>query len=192
MPEVPFNIDKVSDVCQERSCHGKAFTIITVSEGAKPIGGDVVVSQIVKDSPDPIRLGGVSQVVADQIAAKTGLETRTTILGHVQRGGTPCAYDRVLATIFGHAALELAVQGQWNRMVAMQKGRIVSVPIEEVAHRQRLVPMDHPLVAGRQGCGHFARRLKSAVAGSRLPVSWVCKAGLRGSFSVGCHGRTPT
>lgn len=153
IPEVPFDIDKVADVCHTRSCYGKAFTIVVVSEGAKPIGGDVVINQIVKDSPDPIRLGGVSQVVADQISQKTGLETRTTILGHVQRGGTPCAYDRVLATIFGHAALELAVQGQWNRLVAMQKGRIVSVPIEEVADRQRLVQLDHPLVAAATGVG---------------------------------------
>ncbi len=153
IPEVPFDIDKVTEVCQARSFHGKAFTIVVVSEGAKPIGGDVVINRIVKDSPDPIRLGGISQVVADQITDKTKLETRTTILGHVQRGGTPCAYDRVLATIFGHVAMELAVKGQWNRMVAMQKGNIVSVPIEEVADRQRLVPMDHPLVAAAKGIG---------------------------------------
>jgi phosphofructokinase-like protein len=153
LPEIPFDIDKVSGVCEDRSGHGKAFTIIAVSEGAKPVGGDVVVSQVVKDSPDPIRLGGVSQVVAEKIAAKTGLETRTTILGHVQRGGTPCAYDRVLATMFGHTALELAVQGQWNRMVAMQHGRILSVPVAEVAHRQRQVPMDHPLVLAARAVG---------------------------------------
>lgn len=153
LPEIPFDIEKVADVCRERSCHGKAFTIIVVSEGAKPIGGDIVVNRIVKDSPDPIRLGGVSQVVADQVSELTGLETRTTILGHVQRGGTPCAYDRVLATMFGHSALEMAVQGQWNRLVAMQKGRIVSVPLEEVADRQRTVPLDHPLVAAAKGVG---------------------------------------
>lgn len=153
IPEMPFDIDKVAKVCHERSCYGKAFTIVVVSEGAKPIGGDVVVDRIVKDSPDPIRLGGVSQVVADQITDKIGLETRTTILGHVQRGGTPCAYDRVLSTMFGHAALEMAVQGQWNRMVAMQHGRICSVPIEDVANQQRVITMDHPLVAAAKGVG---------------------------------------
>jgi 6-phosphofructokinase 1 len=153
LQEVPYDIARVNDVCEQRSGHGKAFTIIAVSEGAKPVGGQAVVNRIVKDSPDPIRLGGVSQVVADQIADKTGLETRTTILGHVQRGGTPCAYDRVLATIFGHAALELAMRGQWNRMVAMQRGRIVSVPIDEVAHRQRVVTMDHPLIVAARAVG---------------------------------------
>ena len=155
LPEIPFDVDKVSDVCRQRSGYGKAFTIVAVSEGAKPKGGDVVVSQIVKDSPDPIRLGGISQVVAQEIASRTGLETRTTILGHVQRGGTPCAFDRVLATMFGHAALELAVRGDWNRMVAMEQGRIVSVPLAEVAHRQRLVPMDHPLVSAARDVGTF-------------------------------------
>ncbi len=153
LPEIPFDVDKVGEVCVERSRYGKAFTIIAVSEGARPVGGQVVVNRVVKDSPDPIRLGGVSQVVGEQIAERTGLETRTTILGHVQRGGTPCPYDRVLATIFGHAALELAIQGQWNRMVAMQKGRIVSVPLDEVADRQRMVPLDDPLIAAARGVG---------------------------------------
>ena len=153
IPEIPFDIDKVCQHCTERSRYGKAFTIIAVSEGAKPIDGDVVVDRIVHDSPDPVRLGGISEVVAEQIAQRTHLETRATILGHVQRGGTPCSYDRVLATIFGHAALELAASGQTNRMVAMQKGRIVSVPLEDVANKQRLVPLDSPLIAAARAVG---------------------------------------
>ncbi|GAG40192.1 unnamed protein product, partial [marine sediment metagenome] len=153
IPEIPFDIDKVCQHCTERSRYGKAFTIIAVSEGAKPVDGDLVVDRIVHDSPDPVRLGGIGAVVAEQIAQRTHLETRATILGHVQRGGTPCSYDRVLATILGHAALELAASGQTNRMVAMQKGRIVSVPLADVANKQRLVPLDSPLIGAARAVG---------------------------------------
>jgi len=153
IPEIPFDVDKVCEYCMERSRYGKAFTIIAVSEGAKPVGGDVVVNKVVYDSPDPIRLGGISQVLAEQIAERTHLETRAIILGHIQRGGAPCPYDRVLATMFGHAAVELAVRGEWNRMVAMQKGQLTSVPIDEVANRQRLVPLDHPLIDAARAVG---------------------------------------
>ena len=126
---------------------------MAVSEGAKPIGGDVVVDRVVRDSPDPVRLGGVSEVLAEQIGVRTRLETRTTILGHVQRGGTPCPYDRVLATEFGKAAVDLVVSGRWDRMVAMQEGRIADVPIESVAGQQRLIPLDHPLIASARAVG---------------------------------------
>jgi 6-phosphofructokinase len=95
-----------------------------VAEGAKPKGGKLVVAKTVADSPDPIRLGGVAQWVADQIEKVTGLETRATILGHVQRGGTPTATDRVLATRYGTRAAELVAAGRWGRMVALKKGRI--------------------------------------------------------------------
>ena len=139
--------------CRDRNGKGKSFTIIAVSEGAKPIGGEVVVDQVVHDSPDPIRLGGVSEVLADQIAERIGLETRATILGHVQRGGSPVAYDRVLATRFGHKAVELVGAGEFNRMVVHERGQISSVAISEVANQQRLVPTDHPLLAAVRAIG---------------------------------------
>jgi phosphofructokinase-like protein len=153
IPEFPYDIDAVCEYCMKRSMRGKAFTIIAVAEGAKPEGGEMVVSQVVADSPDPLRLGGVSQVLAHQITERTGLESRATVLGHVQRGGTPCAYDRVLATLFGHHALKLAADGEYNRLVVMQQGKLTSVPIEEVADRQRLVPADDTLVAACQSVG---------------------------------------
>jgi 6-phosphofructokinase 1 len=153
IPEIPFDVQRVCEHCLDRSRHGKAFTIIAVSEGAKPLGGAAVVNRVVHDSPDPVRLGGVSEVLADEISRHTHLETRATILGHVQRGGTPCAFDRVLATTYGHAALNLVMAGQWNRIVVMQRGEITSVPITEVADQQRLVDPFDPLIMAARGVG---------------------------------------
>ncbi len=146
IPELPYDLAVVCNWCLDRRGRGKSFTIIAVSEGAKPIGGQVVVDRVVHDSPDPIRLGGVSEVLAERIAQRTGLETRATILGHVQRGGSPIAFDRVLATRFGHGAIELLVGGALNQLVVHQQGTIRSVPILAVANRQRLVPADDPLI----------------------------------------------
>ena len=129
---------------------GKNSTIIAVSEGAYPIGGEQTVHKVVADSPDPMRLGGIAEIVASRIEQKTELETRATVLGHVQRGGSPCAFDRVLATRFGHAAMELLAKREFNRVVVMQKGEIRSVSLEDVANQQRLVPLDHPLLNAAQ------------------------------------------
>jgi len=146
IPEIPYDIDVICEFCVERSLQGKNSTIIAVSEGAKPFGGEVVVNRVVHDSPDPIRLGGISAVLAEEIAKRTHLETRAVILGHVLRGGSPCAADRVLATQLGHAAMKLVADAQFNRMVAVKESRITHVPIEEVAGRQRLVHPGHPLI----------------------------------------------
>ncbi|HRX84304.1 MAG TPA: ATP-dependent 6-phosphofructokinase [Phycisphaerae bacterium] len=153
IPEFPYDLAAVCEYCMERSMRGKAFTILAVAEGAKPQGGDYTIGQIVADSPDPIRLGGVSQVLAQQITEQTGLECRATVLGHVQRGGTPCAYDRVLATLFGHHALKLVAEERYNHLVVMQKHALTSVPIAEVADRQRLVQPTDPLVAACRSIG---------------------------------------
>ena len=153
IPEIPYDLDVVCEYCLERSHHGKAFTIIAVAEGAKSKDGQQVVDRVVRESPDPIRLGGVSEVLCQQIAEKTSLECRATILGHVQRGGTPVPEDRVLATLFGHKAVELALAGDFNRVVVMQKSEITSVPLAAVAGQQRLVPVDHPLILAAKALG---------------------------------------
>lgn len=147
IPEIPYDLESICETCRERSRHGKRFTLIAVSEGARPKGGEQVVNKVVHDSPDPIRLGGVSAVLAEQISAATHLETRATILGHVQRGGTPVAYDRVLATAFGHKAIQLVAMREWNQMVAYKDGELAVVPIESVANQQRKVTADDPLIA---------------------------------------------
>ncbi len=153
IPEIPYDIDAVCRECLRRSQLGKRFTMVAIAEGAAPKGGQKVVERIVYDSPDPVRLGGVGAVLAEQIAARTHLETRATILGHVQRGGTPVAFDRVLATSFGFKAVQLIAEGQWNHMVVQQRGRTGSVPIESVAGQQRTVPVDDPLIAMARAVG---------------------------------------
>jgi len=146
MPEIPFDIDRICEFVEGRSRRGKRFSILCVSEGARPKDGKQIVAHVDPDSPDPIRLGGVGKVVADQIEAKTGIETRSIVLGHVQRGGTPVADDRVLATEFGSHAIELLMKGERNRMVVMQGRTVTDIDITEVANKQRTVPLDHPLV----------------------------------------------
>jgi len=153
IPEIEFDLEVVCRWCVERSKHGKAYTIITVAEGAKPKGGEVVVDRIVHESPEPIRLGGVSEVLCDQIAERTRLECRATILGHVQRGGKPTARDRILATQFGHHAMELVMSGRHDRLVAMQHGQLTSVPLVEVADRVKLIPPDDPTIRASRAIG---------------------------------------
>jgi 6-phosphofructokinase 1 len=147
IPEVPYDVDRVCDMCVKRSKRGKRFTMIAVSEGAKPHGGQQVISKVIHDSPDPIRLGGIGKVLAEEIAARTDLETRATNLGHIQRGGTPVAYDRILATQFGHQAVQMiALADGWNKMAVMEHGELGMIPIESVANQQRTVQLDDPLI----------------------------------------------
>jgi ATP-dependent phosphofructokinase / diphosphate-dependent phosphofructokinase len=153
IPEIPYSLDAVCDTCIRRSRRGKRFTLIAVSEGAAPRGGQQVVDRIVHDSPDPVRLGGVSTVLAEQIAEQTQCETRATILGHIQRGGTPVAFDRVLAMRFGYKAVKLIAENQWNQLVVLRHGQTETVPIEAVAGQQRLVPPDHELIAMARAAG---------------------------------------
>jgi 6-phosphofructokinase 1 len=153
MPEVPFDLEKVVDCCEHRSCHGSRFTIIAVGEGAKPRGGEQFVNHVDPSSPDPIRLGGVAKFLSDHIQEKTGLEARSIVLGHVQRGGTPTPRDRVLATAFGFHAYELLMAGRFNRLVVQNHGRIDSIEIREVAHKVRTVPPEHPTIRAARALG---------------------------------------
>ena len=153
IPEIPYSLDVVCDACVRRSKKGRAFTIVAVAEGGAPVGGSVVVDHVVHESPDPIRLGGVSEVLCAQIAEQTKLESRATILGHVQRGGRPTARDRVLGTMFGQHAVAQLVSGELNRMVAMRDGSLTTVPLAEVADKQRLVPPDDPLLDACRAIG---------------------------------------
>jgi len=146
IPEIPFDINEVNAVVRKRSRFGKRFSIVVVSEGARPIGGEQVVQKIVEDSPDPVRLGGISHVIANQIEQETGIECRVAILGHLQRGGTPTAFDRLLATRFAVKAMELFIEEKFNTMVALQGNNLVSVPIEKVAGKQRLVPVPSDII----------------------------------------------
>jgi len=153
LPEIPYDIEIVADYCMRRSKRGKRFSIVVAAEGAKPKGGRMVVARTVKDSPDPIRLGGIGHVIASDIEELTGLSCRATVLGHLQRGGSPTAFDRVLSTNYGHAAAKLVAEGKFGRMVALQGNRIVDVPLEEAIAKLKLVPPDHPLIAAARSVG---------------------------------------
>jgi 6-phosphofructokinase 1 len=146
IPEFPYDIEEIAEVCRERESGGQQFTIIAVAEGAKPQGGDVTVKDHVADSPDSIRLGGVGRRIQDQLTERVRSEIRTTILGHVQRGGTPTAYDRNLATTFGYYAARMVAEKRFGEMVALQENRLQSVPLEGVADQTRTVPNDSPML----------------------------------------------
>jgi len=150
IPEIPFDIDIVCDCVESRSRRGRAFSIVCVAEGARYKGGKQVVARVDPTSPDPIRLGGIGQKVAEDIETRTEIETRPITLGHVQRGGTPVAADRVLATEFGNKAIEILMEGERSRLVVMKGRTVTHIPLEEAENKQRLVPLVHPLIqAGR-------------------------------------------
>ncbi len=153
IPEIPYDIDAVAALTVERSKKGKRFSIIVVAEGARPHGGEQTVRQIVKGSPDPVRLGGIGNKVAGDIESITGIETRVTVLGHLQRGGTPTPFDRVLATRFGVKAAELCYDGVSGVMVALKGDEIIGIPLADVSEKNRLVSAGHPLIEAAQGVG---------------------------------------
>jgi 6-phosphofructokinase 1 len=145
IPEIPFSWDKVYEAVLKRS-KGAKFSIVCVAEGAKPVGGDISVKEMDKKRTDPVRLGGIAEVIAKNIEDETGQETRVTVLGHVQRGGSPTAYDRILATRFGAVALQAASRGEFGVMTSLQRNQVVTVPLKNAIGRQRLVPPDSQLV----------------------------------------------
>lgn len=153
IPEIPFDIDAICETIHNRERQNKRSTILCVSEGARPRDGQQFVAKVDPTSPDPIRLGGVGKFVAEALEKRTGIESRYVVLGHVQRGGVPCPADRVLSTLLGHHAMMLLREGKVGRMVAVQNGGLTDVDLQEPAGRQRLVPVDHPLVSAARAVG---------------------------------------
>ncbi len=146
IPEIEYDIAKVSRKITERAEAGKHFSIVVAAEGAKSRDGGMVVSKVVNDSPDPIRLGGIGNRIAEDIEKLTGIETRVTVLGHLQRGGRPNPYDRLLSSRYGVRAVELATEGRFGMMVSLQGDSITAVPLEEAVGRLKTVPPDGELV----------------------------------------------
>lgn len=146
IPEIPYDINKVVGKVMERKQAGKHFSIVVVAEGAKSVAGEVVVSKVLKDSPDPVRLGGIGNKIADEIEKITGIETRVTVLGHLQRGGRPVPYDRILSTRYGVAAVELVNKGDFGKMVSLRGNTITSVSLEDAVNKIKTVPPDGELV----------------------------------------------
>lgn len=142
IPEVPVDIDKVCALIKKRHSRGKSFSIIAVAEGAQLMGTDVHVDKKV-DQFGHIRLGGIGQTIGELIEEKTGFETRVTVLGHIQRGGTPTAFDRLLGTRFGVKAVELLKAGKFGQMASLHGRDIVDVPLEAAVGQLKTVPIDY-------------------------------------------------
>ncbi len=146
IPEIPYSMDKIIAKINDRRDHGKLFSIVVAAEGAKPIGGEMVVGRRLEDNFESIRLGGIGNIVAKQIEEETGMESRVTVLGHLQRGGTPTAFDRILATRYGAGAVNLVMEGGFGKMVCLRTPNIESVPLGEAVGELRMVPVDGDIV----------------------------------------------
>lgn len=134
IPEIPYDIEKVASKIENRKKRGKEFSVVVVSEGAKPKGGEITImgKRDNGEGVDNIKLGGIGQVVAQQLEELTGLEARNTTLGYMQRGGTPTAYDRVLCTKYGTKAMQLALEEKFGTLVVIKNGRLDFVSLEDV------------------------------------------------------------
>ena len=141
IPEVPVDINKVCTSIKKRHARGKDFSIVVVAEGVKLKNMDLVLKERRKDAFGNVLLGGIGHVVGRELEKKTGYETRVTVLGHVQRGGTSTAGDRVLATRFGVKAVELVLKGDFGKMAALRGNEIVSVPLKDAAGTIKTVDM---------------------------------------------------
>ena len=153
IPEIPFKWDSITDKIRLRQQKGTLFSIIVVAEGAKPINGELSVARIVNNCPETIRLGGIGDKVADELEKLLDIECRATVLGHLQRGGSPTAYDRVLSTRYGEAAVNAIINKKFKTMVALQNNEIVPVNLVDVVGTPHLVPAAHALIKTGRSLG---------------------------------------
>src|SRR5579872_2299530 len=153
IPEKPFDIEEVAETIRLRHARGRYFSIVVVAEGAKfstdvdPKHGSPIVVDMGKDEFGHARLGGIAAILAREIERRTNFETRTVVLGHVQRGGSPSAFDRMLATRYGLGAIEMVHRGEFGRMAALRGNKIVSVPIADAIAKNRTVDQEMMNVA---------------------------------------------
>jgi phosphofructokinase-like protein len=140
LPEHPFDVELISRRVREVIAIRRPFSIVVVSEGATPIAGSMTVPDYPLDENGFPRLGGIGSLLAAEIGRRTGFETRVTVLGHVQRGGSPVAFDRVLATRLARAAIDEAAAGRWGTLVGSHGGGISTTPLAEIAAGSRTVP----------------------------------------------------
>ncbi|HXV28586.1 MAG TPA: ATP-dependent 6-phosphofructokinase [bacterium] len=153
IPEIPFHMDMIYNEVIQRAKSGKRFSLMVVAEGAYEEGREPVVRTKDLKNPHPVKLGGIANHLADQIEKQTGIETRSAVLGHIQRGGSPIPYDRNVGTMFGNWAVELIMQGMWGHMVCLQGEKITSVPIKDAVKNIKKVPMNHPLLKAAEAVG---------------------------------------
>ncbi len=152
IPEIPYDIEKVCESILEREKKGKHFSIVVVAEGAFPKGGSLT-HRAVKEAGSEQRLGGVAERVAAEVTRLTGKESRVVVLGHLQRGGPPTTFDRVLGTRFGSAAARLVRKGLFGRMVALMPPDVDSVPIRDAIGQMKRVPLDNDILESARDMG---------------------------------------
>lgn len=146
IPEIPYDLNKVAELIEERNRQGKRYSIIACAEGAVSVDDIKLDEEASRRKRENSRHSTISYEIADRLEKLTGKEARVTVPGHYQRGGPPCPYDRVLATQFGVAAADLIINKQYGRMVAVQGGQIVSIPLEDAASKTKFLPVDHPMI----------------------------------------------
>jgi ATP-dependent phosphofructokinase / diphosphate-dependent phosphofructokinase len=145
IPERPFNLDEVAETLRQRHARGRYFSVVVVAEGARLAAGSddqIVAEQGKKDEFGHVRLGGIGTLLAHELEKRTGFETRAVILGHTQRGGSPTAFDRMLATRYGIGAIDAVHRGDFGKMVALRGTDIVTIPLKEALSRTRTVGQD--------------------------------------------------
>ncbi|MGE0759713.1 MAG: 6-phosphofructokinase [Pirellulaceae bacterium] len=152
IPEIPFHFDSVCAKIAQREQAGRHFSIVVVAEGARPVGEDFVTAAVQSQQREA-RLGGIGARVADEIQRRTGKETRTVVLGHLQRGGSPTNMDRALCTMFGAKAVDLIAQRHFGQMVAFCNSQITNVPLSEATGELRTVPLDGGFVVSARALG---------------------------------------
>ncbi len=168
IPEIPFEIDAVCAKIKEREARGRHFAIIVVAEGATPKGGDRTF-QAAKQVGREQQLGGIAEMVAAEITSRIGKETRSLVLGHLQRGGCPTAWDRVLSLRFGAAAVRALAEGATGVMVALAPPTVKTVPLAEAVERTKNVPLDCDTIL-------TARSLGVCLGDSRNPMTQVLRS----------------
>ena len=142
IPEKPFKVDEVCEYIRRRQKRGRNFSLVVAAEGAKPLGGEEIVYSSGTDEFGNVRLGGVGYFLGREIEKKMNIETRVVVLGHLQRGGSPIAFDRVLASRYGVAAIDLVNEAKFGLMVALQGNKIVSVPLKDVVGKRKKIDLD--------------------------------------------------
>ncbi|MGM0588250.1 MAG: 6-phosphofructokinase [Bacteroidota bacterium] len=151
IPEIPFTYESIVQKIQERESKGRHYTIVVVSEGAKPKGG--VLATKGDEIGREVKLGGIAEQVAQELSERTGKESRSLVLGHLQRGGSPSTYDRLISLRFGAAAVRAVEDRDFNKIVVMRQNELVRVPISEIANKMKSVPLEGDTVQTARDIG---------------------------------------
>jgi 6-phosphofructokinase 1 len=151
LPEIPFSIEKVCEHLQRLERGGKRYAIVVAGEGAKPLGGEAMHHGLASPGSHEVRLGGIAEWLSAEISRRLDRDSRALVLGHLQRGGSPTAFDRISALRFGAAAIQAIARGERNVLVAYRPPHIITVPLESAINRLKTVPLDSDtILTGRE------------------------------------------